>query len=147
MKRRGQFKTFAQRSLLRISMAVTLCFLPLWSGMSAARETLQPGLSHGVTPSGSLSETIVKGQPELGIPEQDLTYAGALWWFSNIGTKAAFLDAPEIYMPQFVGYGVVTIALGVPGNRAPADLVAAGGNCFCFTAMQPELRGSKILVS
>ncbi len=106
--------------------------------MSAAQETLPSGLSHDYAPSGFLSETIVKdqftglalggidplsyfvkGQPELGMPEHDLTYSGALWWFSNIGNKAAFLDAPDIYMPQFGGYGAMTIARGYLAEGRP----------------------------
>ncbi|MEH6728865.1 MAG: YHS domain-containing (seleno)protein [Hyphomicrobiales bacterium] len=119
--------------------------------MSAAQETLPSGLSHNVAPSGFLSETIVKdqftglalggidplsyfvkGQPELGMPEHDLTYAGALWWFSNIGNKAAFLDAPDIYMPQFGGYGAMTIARGYLAEGRPQIWLLQGDKLLLF---------------
>lgn len=109
----------------------TMWLALFWSGASVAQETLPSGLTHDFAPSGFLSDTIVKDQftglalggidplsyfvkggPEFGKPEHDLTYSGALWWFANVGNKAAFQDAPQVYMPQFGGYGAMSIARG-----------------------------------
>ena len=100
-------------------------------GGAEAQETLPSGLNRDFNSSGFLSDIVVKdpfsglalggidplsyfidGVPGLGEPENDLTFSGALWWFANIGNRAAFLDAPDIYMPQFGGYGAMAVARG-----------------------------------
>ena len=129
MMKYGQFVTIPKGCLLGVVMAMQICILLAWVSLSQAQETLPSGLNRDFAPSGFLSDTIVKdqftglalggvdplsyfvdGQPELGKPEHDLTFSGALWWFSNIGNRAAFEDAPEIYMPQFGGYGAMAVA-------------------------------------
>lgn len=129
MKKHERFMAISTGCLLRIGMVMQICFLLTWGNVSLAQETLPSGLNRDFAPSGFLSDTIVKdqftglalggvdplsyfvdGRPELGKPEHDLTLSGALWWFSNIGNKAAFKDAPDIYMPQFGGYGAMAVA-------------------------------------
>src|SRR5438046_1482499 len=34
-----------------------------------------------------------------GLPELEVSHAGAVWRFHNVGNRAAFLAAPQIYMP------------------------------------------------
>lgn len=145
------FLTVARRGLLRILTAAAACFLPVWTGMPAAQESLPSGLSHDFSPSGFLSDTIVKdhftglalggvdplsyfvsGRPELGKPEHDLTHSGALWWFSNIGNKAAFEDAPNIYMPQFGGYGAMAVARGGLAEGRPQIWLLQGDMLLLF---------------
>jgi hypothetical protein len=56
--------------------------------------------------------------PMVGRPEFELSFAGAVWRFRNEGNRAAFVDRPDIYMPQFGGYDPLAVARGVavPGN-------------------------------
>lgn len=129
MMKYGRFVRIPKGCLFGAVMALQICFLFPWVGVSLAQETLPSGLNRDFAPSGFLSDTIVKdqftglalggvdplsyfidGQPELGKPEHDLTHSGALWWFSNIGNRAAFVDAPDIYIPQFGGYGAMAVA-------------------------------------
>lgn len=100
-------------------------------GLTQAKETLSSGLSWDFDGIRYSSEVIVKDQltgltlggvdpisyfiaeqPFLGKPQYDLDFAGALWWFANVGNRAAFEDAPEIYMPRFGGYGAMAMARG-----------------------------------
>jgi hypothetical protein len=57
-------------------------------------------------------------RPRFGRPELELSVAGTVWQFSNVGNRAAFAEHPEIYMPRFGGYDPVAIARdrSVPGN-------------------------------
>lgn len=143
--------SMTQRQLLRYLLAASICFLPQWVRVSLAQETLPSGLSRDFAPSGFLSDTIVKdqftglalggvdplsyfveGRPELGKPEHDLTHSGALWWFSNIGNRAAFKDAPKIYMPRFGGYGAMAVARGGLAEGRPQIWLLQGDRLLLF---------------
>lgn len=135
-----------------IIVAVGLVFLPpAFFARAAAQETLSSGLTRDFGPAGFLSDTIVKdqftglalggidplsyfidGTPGLGKPENDLTFSGALWWFSNIGNRAAFVDAPEIYMPQFGGYGAMAVARGHLAEGRPQIWLLQDNQLFLF---------------
>lgn len=131
--------------------AFAACLLPCFSSMSVAQETLPSGISRDFAPSGFLSDTIVKdeftglalggvdplsyfvdGQPKLGTPEHELTFSGALWWFSNIGNRAAFQDASNIYMPQFGGYGAMSVARGGLAEGRPQIWLLQGDKLLLF---------------
>ncbi|MEP0520065.1 MAG: YHS domain-containing (seleno)protein [Hyphomicrobiales bacterium] len=96
-----------------------------------ATETLSSGLSWDFGGTRFTSEVIVKDRltglalggvdplsyfisdkPFHGKPRFDLSFRGALWWFANAGNRAAFQDAPDIYMPQFGGFGAMAAARG-----------------------------------
>ncbi len=53
-----------------------------------------------------------------GLADLELRLEGAVWRFYNEGNRAAFVDHPEIYTPQFGGYDPVAVARGVsvPGH-------------------------------
>ena len=59
-------------------------------------------------------------EPRPGLPAFEIAHAGAYWRFANEGNLAAFRAHPETYMPQFGGYGALSIARGstAPGNPA-----------------------------
>lgn len=52
-------------------------------------------------------------RPTPGRPNVEGNYARAIWRFDNEGNRAAFLAAPQIYMPQFGGYDPTAVARGV----------------------------------
>jgi len=56
--------------------------------------------------------------PSQGKPELEYPLAGVTWRFANEGNRAAFIDDPEVYAPQFGGYDPIAIARGVsvPGH-------------------------------
>jgi YHS domain-containing protein len=53
-----------------------------------------------------------------GNPDHEWEWNGVTWRFANSGNLAAFREHPEIYVPEFGGYGAITIARGytAPGN-------------------------------
>jgi len=53
-----------------------------------------------------------------GLPEFEVELAGRPWRFASSGNKAAFLAAPEAYVPAFAGYDPVAAgrAVAAPGN-------------------------------
>lgn len=59
-------------------------------------------------------------EPRPGLPRYEIAHAGAYWRFANEGNLAAFKAHPEAYMPQFGGYGALSVARGstAPGNPA-----------------------------
>lgn len=58
------------------------------------------------------------GKPVFGSADLELTRFGTVWRFRNEGNRAAFVQSPEIYLPQFGGYDPVAILRGraVPGH-------------------------------
>jgi hypothetical protein len=54
----------------------------------------------------------------LGRKELELSYAGAVWRFRNAGNRAAFMQRPDVYMPQFGGYDPILLArqVATPGH-------------------------------
>lgn len=60
----------------------------------------------------------VDGMPRPGSAEHEGTWQGQTWRFVNAGNKAAFLEAPHVYVPRFGGYSPIGVARGVaaPGN-------------------------------
>lgn len=72
------------------------------------------------------------GRPELGSGNFEMRYAGAIWRFTNSGNRAAFMQQPTVYMPQYGGYDPVGVSRGVavPGN--PQLWAIVGERLFLF---------------
>jgi hypothetical protein len=60
------------------------------------------------------------GKPTAGRENFELRHAGVVWRFDNEGNRAAFIAAPDVYMPQFGGYDPVGVSLGVARPGIPA---------------------------
>jgi len=71
-------------------------------------------------------------RPEQGKPEFEYAASGIVWYFRNIGNRAAFIDRPDIYGPQFGGYDPVAVARGalVPGH--PLIWAVDGDRLYLF---------------
>ena len=67
-----------------------------------------------------------------GRAETEYRLSGATWRFRNEGNRAAFVDNPEVYAPQFGGYDPVAIARGtsVPGH--PQVWLVTGQRLYLF---------------
>jgi hypothetical protein len=70
--------------------------------------------------------------PLVGRAGYELSYAGVVWQFRNIGDRAAFAAHPEVYMPRYGGYDPVGIGRGVavPGN--PLVWTMVGERLYLF---------------
>jgi YHS domain-containing protein len=53
-----------------------------------------------------------EARPVRGIEQFETIQGGATWRFRNEGNRAAFINHPEIYGPQFGGYDPVDVARG-----------------------------------
>jgi hypothetical protein len=72
------------------------------------------------------------GKQMLGNADTELSYAGVIWRFCNIGNRDAFAARPDIYMPQFGGYDPVGVARGVAVAGKPNVWLVADQRLFLF---------------
>lgn len=59
------------------------------------------------------------GKERLGDAAYEVAWKGQFWRFANEGNKAAFIQAPNVYAPQFNGYGMVSVSRGLPAAGNP----------------------------
>ncbi len=73
-----------------------------------------------------------EGKPLLGSADFEARFGGAIWRFRNSGNRAAFLERPDVYMPQYGGYDPVGVArsVAVPGH--PDVWIIVGERLFLF---------------
>jgi hypothetical protein len=72
------------------------------------------------------------GKPVVGDADFELRYGGAVWRFANIGNRAAFAAAPDIYMPQYGGYDPFGVARGIAVAGNPTLWIIIGERLFLF---------------
>src|SRR3984957_10597343 len=61
----------------------------------------------------------VDAHAAVGLPEFEVSEAGAVWRFRNEGNRASFTAHPDIYAPRFGGYDPVDLARGVTVAGTP----------------------------
>jgi hypothetical protein len=72
------------------------------------------------------------GKPLLGSPDLELRKGDVVWRFTNVGNRAAFAAAPNVYMPQFGGYDPVGVARGLAIAGNPNVWMIQGQRLFLF---------------
>jgi hypothetical protein len=72
------------------------------------------------------------GKPMLGSPDLELRKGEVIWRFTNVGNRAAFAAAPNVYMPQYGGYDPVGVARGLAVAGNPNVWVIQGQRLFLF---------------
>jgi hypothetical protein len=72
------------------------------------------------------------GKQMLGSADLELSSAGVIWRFCNVGNRDAFAAAPDVYMPQFGGYDPVGVARGVAVAGKPSLWRIAKQRLFLF---------------
>jgi YHS domain-containing protein len=70
--------------------------------------------------------------PTLGRADFEYQAAGVTWRFRNDGNRAAFMDDPEVYAPQFGGYDPIAIARGVSVPGHPLTWLIAEQRLYFF---------------
>jgi YHS domain-containing protein len=58
-------------------------------------------------------------QPSLGRSDLELVWAGVPWHFASAANREVFRRAPEIYAPQYGGYGAMGVARGYLSHGNP----------------------------
>ena len=118
---RRQRKSRPGRIVLGLGAAVFLGSILLIPGPTGASTTTRvvadwrTGLAiDGIDPVAYFTDAAA----EPGRPELEYRFADVIWRFRNEGNRAAFIAAPEVYMPRFGGYDPKGVARGVatPGN-------------------------------
>ena len=72
------------------------------------------------------------GKPVQGSANLELRQGGAIWRFTNVGNRAAFAAAPNVYMPQYGGYDPVGVARGLSVAGNPNVWMISGQRLFLF---------------
>jgi hypothetical protein len=72
------------------------------------------------------------GRPLPGLADCEFRYGGTIWRFRNIGNRAAFAAAPEIYMPQFGGYDPLGVVRGIAVAGNPNVWLITGERLYLF---------------
>jgi hypothetical protein len=71
-------------------------------------------------------------KPMLGSPDLELRKGDVIWRFTNVGNRAAFVAAPDVYMPQYGGYDPVGLARGLAVAGNPNVWTITGQRLFLF---------------
>jgi hypothetical protein len=113
--------------ILLLVLGILLCAAlanPAWPAASAAVVTdPRTGIAiDGFDPVAYFTDA----RPRQGREQYEYRQAGVMWRFDNEGNRAAFVDHPDVYAPQFGGYDPIAIGRGVsvPGNPLTWAVVA-----------------------
>jgi hypothetical protein len=71
-------------------------------------------------------------KPRQGSPDLELREGSVVWRFVNVGNRAAFAAAPNVYMPQYGGYDPIGVARGLAVAGNPNVWVIQGQRLFLF---------------
>jgi hypothetical protein len=72
------------------------------------------------------------GKPLQGNPALELRNGNVVWRFTNVGNRAAFAAAPNVYMPQYGGYDPIGVARGLAVAGNPNVWMIQGQRLFLF---------------
>jgi YHS domain-containing protein len=67
-----------------------------------------------------------------GEKEYEFRFAGLIWRFRSEANRAAFIRAPENYVPAFGGYDPLAVSTGVPLEGNPAFFAVHEQKLFLF---------------
>lgn len=74
--------------------------------------------------------------PAMGTQEFEVRIDNITWRFANRGNCLEFLKHPEVYAPQFSGYGVYAISQGNTPRGNPLIWSIAGGKLYFFYSVE-----------
>jgi hypothetical protein len=118
--------------------ALWLLALGSWLGITgplgaAVTERLVVDRNSGLAISGfDPVAYFTDGRALVGKGEFEQSFAGAVWRFRNTGNRAAFVAAPDVYMPRFGGYDPVGLARGVALAGNPELWLVSGERLYLF---------------
>jgi len=67
-----------------------------------------------------------------GLPDFEVSEAGAVWRFRNEGNRASFASHPEVYAPRFGGYDPVDLGRGVTYAGNPRFWLVVSQRLYLF---------------
>lgn len=130
MTNRRQARRAAAALILALGLAAAL---PTAPGASTTTYRYWTDVSSGMAMAGyDPVAYFVDGKPVEGVSGQEYTWRGATWRFASAANRAAFVEAPEVYAPQFGGYSVVGVARGYPSEGNPFIWAVAKKRLYLF---------------
>ena len=78
--------------------------------------------------------------PVKGIAEYEVFSGEVNWRFSNQGNYEEFTKHPEIYKPQYAGYGALAISQGKLPRGNPEIWAVADGKLYLFFSAQSKAK-------
>ena len=132
-------------------MRTSRLFAPLLAaacfGVTAGTAAATPGLTERIVSDPATGIAIygydpvayfTEGRPVLGQRDLEVEWGGAAWRFESEANRAAFLSAPEAYVPRYGGYDPLAVAKGVPAAGHPLLFRISGDRLYLFRS--PEDR-------
>jgi hypothetical protein len=71
-------------------------------------------------------------EPLVGDAAFEVEWGGVPWHFANAANRDVFMKAPEPFVPQFGGYGAMSVARGYLAEGNPRVYLVAFGELFLF---------------
>jgi hypothetical protein len=119
---------------LKYLILVTL--LPVWSNVplrAGTSEMIVADRNTGVALAGyDPVAYFASASPVQGRNDYEFQFRQGVFRFHNEGNRAAFVEHPEIYTPQFGGYDPIALARGIalPGN--PLEWLIVNDRLYLF---------------
>lgn len=112
---------------------VFVAFTVLWSPVAGAEPPIVVNSDTGLALSGADPVAYFSDRkPVFGRPDLELSKFGTVWRFRNPGNRAAFIENPDVYMPQFGGYDPVAIERGRAVAGHPLIWSITGDRLYLF---------------
>lgn len=73
--------------------------------------------------------------PVLGRADHEYYWAGVSWYFASAANRDVFARDPEIYAPQFGGYGTMSMARGYLSEGNPHIFEVIDNRLFLFYSL------------
>lgn len=133
LRRQGR-KGFRYQSWVLATVLISLC-TPVAVQAQATTERVVVNRFTGLAISGFdpvayfTDATAVRGDERF-----EAVQDGAIWRFRNEGNRAAFIDHPEVYGPQFGGYDPVDVARGKVVEGLPQLWTIYGQRLYLFSS-------------
>lgn len=83
---------------------------------------------YGYDPVSYFTEDV----PLHGRPEFEHEWGGVVWMFASAANRDVFLRHPEVYAPQFGGYGLMALSRGYLSEGNPRIYAILAGRLFLF---------------
>lgn len=120
-------------AILLLALGIILGVAPVDLGWPAAAGAVVVDPQTGLAINGFDPVAYFTGEGAVqGREQYEYRQAGAMWRFTNEGNRAAFIDHPDVYAPQFGGYDPVAIGRGVSVAGNPMNWAVVGERLYLF---------------
>ena len=82
----------------------------------------------GFDPVSYFTET----EPQPGSADLEYVWAGVPWYFASAANRDIFIHAPEIYAPQYGGYGATALSRGFLSDGNPRIYEVFSNRLYLF---------------